>query len=524
MKSAFFSIILLSAGLTGYAQKNNWQNLDNKEDTTMGISTEKAYHELLKGKKATTVIVAVIDAGVDTAHEDLKRIIWKNKKEKPDGQDNDKNGYADDFHGWSFIGSGKGNVHYDNLELVRQIRQGQVKFGDKDSSSIPAVELPEYRIFLKQKNELYQKRVASANGVKGIEGLKTITDRIIQRIGKPNPSLADFRDYDAKDVTEDRVRNFIVTQLKEDTSFAHFKTKQIDALLKYYQVEMDYQLNLNFDPRSIVGDDYFNSSQRNYGCNDVIGPEADHGTHVAGIIGADRSNSIGIKGIADHVVIMSVRAVPNGDERDKDVANAIRYAVDNGARIINMSFGKAYTQDKKAVDEAVKYAMDKDVLIIHAAGNDNKNLDAVGNFPNRVYADGSGSAKAWIEIGASSFKDDETLKASFSNYGKTSVDVFAPGVKINSCIPGSKYAEFDGTSMAAPVVAGLAALIIEYYPKLTALQVKDIILKSVVKVNHPVTLNTLRGPKLIPFTDLCNTGGIVNAYQAIQLADHYANK
>lgn len=523
MKPAFLSIILWCVAMFCYGQKSNWQNLDNKQDTIMGISTEKAYNDLLKGKKATTVIVAVIDGGVDTLHEDLKCILWKNNKEKPDGRDNDSNGYTDDTQGWSFIGSAKGNVHYDNSELVRQIRQGQAKFGDKDSTSIPAGELPEYRKFLKEKDELFRKRLTNTNAIKGIEGLKTITDHIVRNMGKPHFTIADFQDYDAKDITEDRVRNFIVTQLKEDSSLANFKAKQINNMLKHYLDEKNYQLNLNFDPREIVGDDYFNSSQRNYGCNDVTGPEADHGTHVAGIIGAIRSNSIGIKGVADHVLIMSLRAVPNGDERDKDVANAIRYATDNGVKIINMSFGKAYTQDKKAVDEAVKYAVNKDVLIIHAAGNDNENLDVVANFPNRIYADGSGTAQAWIEVGASSFKNDETLKAPFSNYGKTSVDVFAPGVKINSCVPGSKYAMLDGTSMAAPVVAGVAALIREYYPQLSAVQVKEIILNSVVKIDHSVNLNTPLGIKSIPFANLCNTGGVINAYQALQLAAHFNN-
>jgi subtilisin family serine protease len=517
---AICSVILAVMVSVCYGQKRNWQNLDNKQDSTMGISTEKAYLELLKGKKATTVLVAVIDAGVDTTHEDLKAVIWKNKTEKRDGRDNDKNGYTNDIHGWNFIGSATGNVHYDNLELVRQIRQGQVKFGHKDSTAIAAAELPAFRTFLKQKIELYEKITAAKQGVKNTAGFKSTCDRIIQSIGKTNPAVADFQAYDATDVAEDRARAFIVAELKKDPSLKAFMAKQIDAVFKRYQEEIDYHLNLNFDPRAVVGDDYTNSAQRNYGNNDVMGPEADHGTHVAGIIGAVRDNQLGINGVADHVMIMSVRAVPNGDERDKDVANAIRYAADNGAKIINMSFGKAYTHDKKAVDDAVKYAMTKDVLIVHAAGNDDKNLDAADNFPNRRYADGSGLANAWIEVGASSFKNDEDLKAPFSNYGKTSVDVFAPGVKINSSVPGSKYAALDGTSMAAPVVAGLAALIREYYPELTAIQVKEIILRSVTKVDHPVMLNY----RLKPFTNLCNTGGIVNAYQALQLADHYANK
>jgi subtilisin family serine protease len=233
-----------------------------------------------------------------------------------------------------------------------------------------------------------------------------------------------------------------------------------------------------------------------------------------------RDNNIGVKGVANDVMIMSVRTVPDGDERDKDVANAIRYAAANGAKVINMSFGKTYSWDKKAVDDAVKYAVSKDVLIVHAAGNDNTDLDTTTRYPNRTYADGSGIARSWIEVGASGPVDDETLKASFSCYGKVAVDVFAPGVKINSTIPGSKYAEFSGTSMASPVVAGLAALIRSYYPKLTAVQVKEIILNSVVKVGHNVKIPGAT-PKEVPFADLCQTGGIVNAYNALKLAATY---
>jgi len=284
---------------------------------------------------------------------------------------------------------------------------------------------------------------------------------------------------------------------------------------------VDYQLNLEFDPRSIVGDNYNNPEEHYYGAADVTGPGADHGTHVAGIIGAARNNSIGINGIADNVLLMSVRAVPNGDERDKDVANAIRYAADNGAKVINMSFGKPYSPNKKVVDEAVKYAMSKDVLLIHAAGNDGQNLDSTIFYPNRDYEDGKGTANAWIEVGASGPGDDETLVASFSNYSKTGVDVFAPGVAIYSSTPGSKYDYHDGTSMAAPVVTGLAALIRSYYPKLKAVQVKEIILKSVTKVNHPVTIFINGEPKQVQMTDVCNTGGVVNAYNALKLAASY---
>ena len=488
----------------------------------MGISTEQAYLYLLKGKKATPVIVAVIDVGVDTLQEDLRTVLWRNPKEKINGKDDDHNGYIDDIFGWSFLGSAKGNVLFDSNELVREVRRRQHFFAAKDTSRLDPADTAAYRLFKIQKADLAEQLASARTNRLQLERLKKTTVEIIRAIGKPNPILDDFLAYDSKDMEEERALKAIVTdfQQKKDSDMAAF-LRRLDESIAHYRENADYWLNINFDSRNIVGDNYNDSREKFYGCGDVTGPEAVHGTHVAGIIGADRTNHLGITGVADHVLLMSIRAVLMGDQRDKDVANAIRYAVDNGARIINMSFGKTYSPERTGVNDAVRYAMEKDVLIIHAAGNDNKNLDKENLFPNRVYADHTGSAKAWIEVGASSFKNDENLKAPFSNYGQTTVDVFAPGVKINSSAPGNKYEKIDGTSMAAPVVAGLAALIREYHPKLTALQVKEIIMKSVFKVDHPVILDIKGKQSSVPFSSLCITGGIVNAYNALKLAEHY---
>lgn len=506
-----FILFFVCATIVAYAQKANWQNLDLKTDTAFGISTERAYHELLKGKKPVPVLVAVIDDGVDTAHEDLKAIIWNN----PESRKHDQ--YPNDLHGWNFLGSAKGNVNNENIELTRLVRQGNSQFSGKDSAAISPKDRPAFLRWQAQKKSLEAKIEEVTANAEGFKPFKRVLDTVMKRIGKANPDYADFESYQPRNKREERVKTAILENKNNYPNIDAFIKAELTGPLDYYQNQLDYSLNLDYDPRSIVGDDYLNSSQRNYGNNDVTGPDAHHGTHVAGIIAAVRNNNIGINGVADDVQIMSVRAVPNGDERDKDVANAIRYAVDNGAKIINMSFGKEYSFDKKAVDEAVKYAAKKDVLLIHAAGNDNKNLDSIANYPNRNYEKG-GSAPNWIEVGASGWKDDETLKADFSNYGKTTVDVFAPGVQINSTVPGSKYDKYDGTSMATPVVVGLAALIREYYPKLTALQVKDLIMQSVIKINHPVKVKTGKETRLIPFADLCTTGGIINAYRALQLA------
>ena len=513
------SVALLAAlPFFAVAQKANWQNLDLKTDSTFGISTEKAYKELLKGKKAKPVIVGIIDGGVDFNHEDLKTVLWSNAKEVGDNaKDDDKNGYIDDIRGWNFLGSAKGSVNHETLELTRLLRRDEAKFGNVDETALAAADLPAFQAYKKMRAAYEEELAEAKSGLIGIKGFKGAIDGVVTKIGKVEPTLADFESFKIENEMEGRIKNMMAAQLQTQ-SFKAFYDAQIVKGLEYYDGKVSYNLNMEYDPRpELVGDNYADSRERAYGNNDIAGPDASHGSHVAGIVAADRNNNLGIKGVADQALIMGVRAVPDGDERDKDVANAIRYAVDNGAKILNMSFGKAYSWDKKVVDEAVKYAMSKDVLIIQAAGNDNKNLEVEKSFPDRRYENG-GAAGAYIVVGASGWVDDATLKATFSNYGKSTVDVFAPGVKINSTIPGSNYAEFDGTSMAAPVVTGLAALLRSYYPKLSALQVKDIILSSVVKVNHEVNVKVGEEIKSIPFADLSVTGGIVNAYNALKLA------
>ncbi|MCX2574442.1 S8 family peptidase [Pedobacter sandarakinus] len=518
---------IIAAPLIADAQKPNWQNLDLKTDSTFGISTEKAYKELLKGKKSTKVIVAVNDGGVADTHEDLKRIMWTNAKEKPgNGVDDDKNGYADDIHGWNFIGGPKESINYETLELTRLVRRDMERFGNTTDASVAEKDKKDWETFKARRADLEKQLAEAKQGLAGIGGFKTALDAVVKKIGKENPSLEDFKNLKPANQLEERIQAVMVQQL-QNGSFKDFYEDQIKEGFDYYTRQAEYNLNLDYNPRSIVGDNPDDPKEKFYGNNDVAGPDAMHGSHVAGIIAADRTNNLGIMGVADNVAIMGVRCTPNGDERDKDVANSIRYAVDNGAKVINMSFGKAYSWDKAIVNDAMKYAASKDVLIVQAAGNENKDIDTENNFPNHKDLDDKTIA-SWITVGASGPKDDESLKASFSNFGKTQVDVFAPGVQIYSTVPGSKYKNLDGTSMASPVVAGLAGLIRSYYPKLSAAQVKEIIVKSVTKVNHNVSYKKGDDENAesvsVPFSDLCISGGIVNAYQALKLAATYTGK
>jgi len=533
LRSAFLLLLfpILSFGQTKDTPPANWFNLDYERDGVMGISTEKAYEQLLNGKKSTTVVVAVIDGGVDVNHEDLKDIIWINEKDSAaTGTDEDGNGYINDRYGWNFIGNPNGeNVHYDNLEVTRLVRELEPRYVSVlPSTPMSGEERREFAEYQKMVTYYANKTQEARFGQVSYTGLKRVVDSMVARIGKENPTLADFDNYKADGDLEKMALRIVKKELKDEPDFGVFYTDLEDGV-EHFNNQVDYHLNKEFDSRHIVGDDYENSRERYYGNADVTGPDADHGTHVAGIIGAVRTNDIGIKGVADDVRIMVLRTVPDGDERDKDVANSIRYAVENGAKVINMSFGKAFAKDKAVVDDAVRFAMDNDVLLIHAAGNDGQDNDATPNFPNRNFVDSlginKGEASAWIEVGASQWNNDGDLVASFSNYGRRSVDVFAPGVKIHSTMPGSTYKDQQGTSMAAPVVAGLAALIRSYYPELPAVEVKRIIMQSVTRVDQRVKVAGPDGRNMrVSMNDICVTGGVVNAYRAMELAEQAAGR
>lgn len=322
-----------------------------------------------------------------------------------------------------------------------------------------------------------------------------------------------------------RATRVALSIMSDGQNFGEIK-RDLDEYYKHVYAEYHYHYNVDFNPRSIIGDNYDDVNERYYGNNDIQGPDAQHGTHVAGIIGAVRNNNIGMDGVADNVRIMSVRTVPDGDEHDKDVANAILYAVENGASIINMSFGKGASPHKAAVDKAVRFAAKHDVLLVHAAGNDGKENTDDNNFPNRRFAKkGLFSPKYadnWIEVGAINWAGGENLAADFSNYSSKNVDVFAPGVDILSAVPDNGYRKFPGTSMAAPMVAGAAAVIRSHFPDLTAAQVKDIIMRSVAPQPGKTTLPG--GEELVPFSKLSVSGGTLDLDAAIRLAQQTKGK
>lgn len=502
----------------------NWFVLDPASDQVQGLSVDKAY-TLVKGKPSKKVTVAVIDSGVDIDHEDLQGKIWINEDEiAGNGIDDDKNGYIDDRYGWNFIGGKNGNVEQDTYELTRIYVDLKPKYEGKTESDIKKKNREEYAYWLEVKEE-FEKTYDKAH--QQYEFYSSLKDNIVRfntllkaYFGVDTLTMNHLRTLDTQDSVLNVARNIVGLVFQNAGEDADFEAiaDELGEAVEYFGNQVNYAYNLEFDPRNIVGDDYSNPYEKGYGNTDVKGHDPSHGTHVAGIIAANRNNDLGIQGIADNVEIMVIRAVPDGDERDKDVANAILYAVDNGADIINMSFGKSYSPQKEAVDKAVKYAESKGVLLIHAAGNSSKNIDKRDNFPSRKLSDGK-EASNWLEIGASSWGDDENFVGSFSNYGKETVDVFAPGVEIYSTTPDNTYKAYDGTSMAAPSTAGVAALVMSYYPDLTAFQVRDILRKSARKFENLTVIRPGDSGIEVDFSELSITGGLINAYEAMKMAE-----
>ncbi|HEV8282870.1 MAG TPA: S8 family peptidase [Chitinophagaceae bacterium] len=523
-----FSVIAGLIFSSGFAQTSvkedvpkGWHLLSRQTSGYYGINLDKAY-EFVKGKKSTPLIVAVIDSGVDTTHEDLKSILWQNPGEIPgNGIDDDKNGYVDDVYGWNFIGGRDGkNVKEDSYEAARVYHMYKSKFENiADPTTLSKEDKEKYEMWTKAKQQVVgEVDLSLLEKYKQIEKDMLLGDSIIQVDMKK-------KEYNCKDLVGYNPVSVAAQKIKQTMTYICGLNKNDDIsnvqILEDLQGEIRKMEAADKEPKNfrgeIVKDNYNDFNDRFYGNNDVMANTPFHGTHVSGIIAAARNNGLGVNGIADNVKIMMVRAVPDGDEHDKDIALAIRYAVDNGAKVINMSFGKGFSPEKQWVDDAVRYAQSKGVLLVHAAGNDGADIDTTWNFPTPVFKSDNKRASNWITVGASGDPKLGGLVAGFSNYGKKEVDVFAPGVKIYSTIPGGDaYGEAQGTSMASPVVAGVAALILEYYPNLSPEQVKFAIEKSATKPGIKVTCPGTDAE--VDLGELSRSGGVLNAYEAIKLA------
>jgi hypothetical protein len=500
----------------------NWHQMDLKVDGFYGVSLNQAY-QFLKGKKSKTVIVTTIDSGIDTLQKDLVSVLWVNPKEIPgNGIDDDHDGLVDDVHGWDFLGGKDGKVDYtETTEEVRQYFKLKGKY--ENVTTAPEGQEKEFAFWKSVKtnyDSTYSKAQAEIKELTTEVNVLSATNYYIKRELK----LQSDQTFNLADLDKIKTANDTINQSKTvwASVFSQIggetdNAKVLKDITEYY-AKQNNSINPDLDARArIVGDDPDVNDGKPYGNNKLKNPDASHGTGVAGLIGAVRNNGYGIDGIADNVRIMSLKAVPNGDEYDKDITNAIHYAVDHGALVINMSFGKKVSPHKAWVDEAFKYAASKDVLLVQASGNDGQDMDAKPQFPNATYLDGTTTNNV-INVGASGSKLNDKLAADFSNYGKNTVDIFAPGAKVTSIDMDAEFNTEDGTSFSSPIVAGIAALILEYYPDLSARQVKHAILESATPLTGTLVLKPGTKDVKVDFTTLSKTGGIVNAYKALLIA------
>jgi subtilisin family serine protease len=511
----FFSFLTIGFTSTFFAQVDkdvlNWYN-----GTGGGMQTDKAYKKL-KNKKSTTVIVAVIDSGIDIEHKDLEGKIWVNSKEIPgNGIDDDNNGYIDDIHGWNFLGNALGqNQNNACLEKTRIYKKLKSKYEKMEPNDVSDADTQEYEMYKKVRKEVREEKDQYEQILQQLEQLPMILavvpGMVQTALGKSDYTLKDLENWKPKDEQNQQIRQIAIAMKTGELSeeVLNEQKEQISGMV-------NYNLNVDFDDRQFIGDNPYDFNDTKYGNNDVEGPDALHGTHVGGIIGAIRENNLGGDGVATDVKLMSLRAVPNGDEHDKDIALAIRYAVDNGAQIINMSFGKGYSPNQKEVYEAFKYADSKGVLLVHAAGNDAADVDVADNYPSSMYSFQDKKLDHYLTIGASTRYPKGKLAADFSNYGQTKVDVFAPGHDIYNAVPQSEYKKLNGTSMAAPMVAGVAAMLKSYFPKLSMLEIKDIMLKSAKSYKGKNQVKPGSGDQ-IDFAKLSVTGSVIDVLNAVKM-------
>jgi cell wall-associated protease len=510
-------------------EKQNWQHKDVIEDSIPGVSLDKAYREILPFKKGDTVIVAVLDTGLDINHKEFENILWKNEKEiSNNGIDDDKNGYIDDLYGWNFLGNNKGdNVSITNYECVRFIRLYDSVFKNKSKEDFYGKDT---LLFKQYKSALIQYNKKLERAEKAFKDYTTVLEKYEESVIALKPYFPNenftIEKLDAISTEDDSLKYHI----KEMKTCVKYNMTRDWFLYKKKWATIRYEKHLGvsgYNESDIIGDDPNDITNTDYGNNKVEGDEDTryHSTQVTGVLAGNRNNNLGVRGITNLVKIMPIRLAAMGSERDKDIALAIRYAVDNGAKIINMSFRNDYSIHREWVDDAIKYAESKDVLLVIAAGNEESNSDIIFNYPNDQIENNEDFVDNFIVVGASQYKI-ENLVSDFSNYGNSNVDIFAPGENIYTSTTNNKYLFIDGTSVATPIVSGVAALIRSYYPNLSASEVKQVIMESGVSYDIMVNLPVPYGQETrkVPFSSLSKSGKVVNAYNALLMAEEVSKK
>ncbi|WP_053002641.1 S8 family serine peptidase [Kordia jejudonensis] len=527
LKKSTKSLLISKKQKLSASEWQNWQHSDPSKDTISGISTFLA-HDFLKDKKSKPITIAIIDSRFDITHKDLEDILWINADEIPNNNiDDDNNGYIDDIHGWNFLGNSNGKqVYRTNGEYTRLIREYKPIFDNYKERKIPKRlrnKFDRYKSALEEyDNEI---KIVDEN-IRYLDSLDELRIKIETKLTSILPKtklsvklIDSLSKINEKSIEELKILRTLIA--KEDWA----KSRR-----DYEKLKLSFLLNLDSDGRDIIGDKSDNINDTFYGNNkiyiDSSGNRHSHAIKTIGVIFAKKNSEIGVTGIIrNEAKAMILPVAPYGDTHDKDIALAIRYAVDNGADIINMSLGKEFSLYEDWVIDAIKYASINDVLIIKSAGNRRFDLDKVLNYPNDAKNHSKEYVDNFLKVGATTNKIDSTLVHNNSSYGKKEVDIFAPGKFVFTTLNDQKYGYRSGTSLSSALVSGIAGLIRSYYPNLTASEVKQIIMESGVSydimVNKPSTSDK---KELVPFSSLSKSGKIVNAYNALLMAEEVSKK
>lgn len=530
----------------------DWYNCSFDKDGVYGAEVNKAY-DFLKGKKIKKrPVVALIGSGMDIEHEDLKQAIWVNPKEKADGKDNDKNGLVDDINGWNFLGGKDGQVMEATMrEGDREFLRLKDKYADyifdgknynkvidgKLTKVADPENIEEYNYYRNQ--VLPESPMAGTySGWQLTYILKAYADKFDQMMKERFPGKelteADFSIcYDPKAPRDSLSEvSFMMCAMgfgvyktdKWETVYAGIKSgAQIEQAKAEYERKVG---QFGADGRKdIIGDNYLDINYNKYGNNVLLTADAAIGTMEAGIIVAKRENGLGGNGIMDQAEIMTLRVAANGEPYLKDIALAIRYAVDHQADIIMLPVQNTlYPEDqKKWISEALEYAESKGVFCITPAWEGAQDLAVETYYPNR-WMTGKKELTNLMVVCSSDKNGNPSMN---SNYGAKEVDLYAPGMEIYSTYTGDTYQSGTGLGLAAATTVGVAALIKAYYPHLTGTQIRNILLETVTsrkdaEVEKGIIVDGKPTQDLFLFGDLCLSGGIINAYQAVVAADKIA--
>ncbi|MBG7630454.1 MAG: S8 family serine peptidase [Bacteroidetes bacterium] len=506
---------------------DHWHLKDYESDGVPGISLDKLYDELIKNQKGKQIIVAIIDTEIDINHEDLKDFIWINNDEQPNnGVDDDNNGYVDDVNGWNFIGNKNGgNLICSNFSYTRKLKELIPIFKGKTKEEVGNDTL-NFKIYQRALMDHQNMKRQLKEDYEYVEFLNT---------GFPRSKKLLDSIFRGSTYTINQLDSLYTIFKKQDS----IKAADIYFMIDFLNFDMHgyadnlayesnliekYSNNISFDDRAIIGDNVNDIEDRDYGSPFITNSlkEFTHGSIVSGVLAAHRTNNKGVRGITNTVKLMPLCIQAKfGAETDKDLALSIKYAVENGAQVINISANRTYELHNEWVQQALLYAEEQNVLVVKGAGNSETDIDKIITYPNKNTKDHV--LNNFIVVGATGMELNSNFKPVWANYGRKTVDFYAPGESILTTTPFDSYKVDSGSSLSTAITSGVAALLLSYYPDLKVSEIRQILMESATRYDLDIELD-YDSNTTVPFSKLSNSGGVLNAFNAFVLAEKISHK